>query len=355
MPLPDFLIVGAPKAGTTALHVALAGHPQLFLSPVKEPKFFLTDGGPRTLRGPGSEHSKSTYIWRRDEYEQLFADAPPGALCGESTTLYLSDFDAHRRMHDLVPSARLIAVLRDPVDRAHSNWTHMRSVGLERERDFLTACSLEEERHRLGWFPMWSYLRVGRYGEQIEDLFRYFPPDQVLLLEYRELCDEPERAIGRVCEFLGVDPHVVRSLPAENVTADVSDSPLNEALRRLMRSGESLAYKLPGRMPEAIGRLIGSPTLRLLHRQQRTRRFLTGEERRALIPEFTADVALLEGVTGMSFSQWLDPDDSLVRLPVTGTVRVGATFDSIDRPLDQAQFPRQRQGHDLPAADVPAS
>ncbi len=336
MPLPDFLIVGAPKAGTTALHVALAGHPQLFLSPVKEPKFFLTDGRPKTLGGPGSEHSKATYIWRQEEYEELFASAPAGAMCGESTTLYLSDFEAHRRMHELVPSARLIAVLRDPVDRAHSNWTHMRSVGLERERDFVTACSLEDERQRLGWYPMWSYVRLSRYGEQIEDLYRYFPPAQVLLLRYRDLCDEPEATVSRVCKFLGVDPGLVHSLPAANVTADVSDSPLNEALRRLMRSGESLAYKLPGRMPEAIGRLVGSPTLRLLQRQQKTRRTLTGRERRALIPRFKADVAVLERVTGMTFSEWLDPDRSSARLPVRGSVRVGATFDTIDRPLDES-------------------
>jgi hypothetical protein len=335
MPLPDFFILGAPKAGTTALHVALAGHPQLFLSPVKEPKFFLTDGPPRTRAGPGADHSKSTYIWRREEYEQLFVGAPDGALCGESTTLYLSDMEAHRRLHDLVPSARLIAVLRDPVDRAHSNWTHNRSVGLERERDFLAACALEEERQHLGWSPMWCYLRLGRYGEQIENLLRYFPTDQVLLLRYSDLCEEPERSVERVCEFLAVAPGLVRSLPAANVTADVPYSAFNEMLRGLMRSGASLAYKFPGRTPEAIGKVMGTPTLRLLHREQKTRRAVTREERRALIPEFAHDIALLQDLTGLSFSEWLDPDRSSARLKMRGPVRIGATFDSIDRPLEE--------------------
>jgi Sulfotransferase family len=334
MSLPDFFIVGAPKAGTTALHMALAGHPELFLSPVKEPKFFLTDGPPRTKAGPGAEHSKSTYIWRQDEYEKLFVEAPPGALCGESTTLYLSDMEAHRRLRDLVPSARLVAVLRDPVDRAHSNWMHNRSVGLERERDFLAACALEEERQRLGWSPMWSYLRFGRYGEQIDNLLRYFPPDQVLLLRYSDLCEVPERSVERVCEFLAVDPNPVRSLPTANVTADVFDSATDEVLRRLMRSGESMAYKLPGRMPEVIGRFIGTPMLRLLHRKQKTRRVVTREERSALIPEFAHDVALLQDLTGLSFSEWLDPDPSLARLEINGSERIGATFDSIDRPFE---------------------
>lgn len=344
MGLPDFLIIGAPKSGTTALHVALSGHPQLFLSSVKEPKFFLTDGPPQTRGGPGADHSKASYIWRRDEYEQLFAEAPRGTLRGESTTLYLSDIGAHRRMQALVPHARLIAVLRDPVDRAHSGWMHSRSVGLERERDFLVACSLEEERQRAGWGPLWAYLRLGRYGEQVEHLFRYFPPRQVLLLRYRDLRIEPERTIARLCEFLGVDQYAVRSLPPLNVTADVPDSAVNEMLRRVMRTGSSLAYKLPGRVPERIGRVLGTPTLRLLQRHQRTRRPVTVEERKALIPEFVSDIALLERVTGMSFNDWLDPGNSLSPPPLRGAVRIGATFSSIDQPLEEAPPVSRRRG-----------
>jgi len=324
--------MGAPKAGTTALHVALAEHPQLFLSPTKEPKFFLTDGAPQAGAGPGAEHSIATYVWQRDEYEELFASAPPGTLRGESTTTYLSDFDAHRRIRDLVPQARLIAVLRDPVDRAHSNWMHNRSVGLERERDFLVACSLEEDRHRAGWSPMWSYLRLGRYGEQVEHLLTCFPADQVLLLRYGTLRNDPAGTIARVCEFLGVEPGVVKSTPAVNVTAQVSDSVVDEALRRVMRVGASLAYKLPGRIPEAIGEHIGTPVLRLLHRQQKMRTPMTRQERSALIPSVAPDIALLERTTGMSFQDWLDPDNAESSAPLGEIQRVGATFNSIDQP-----------------------
>src|ERR1700712_1187462 len=96
--LPDFLLVGAPKAGTTALHVALSRHPALFLSGNKEPKFFLTDGPPPTGGGPGDPATYRGYVWRRDEYERLFDDAPAGALRGESTTLYLRDPAAHARI-----------------------------------------------------------------------------------------------------------------------------------------------------------------------------------------------------------------------------------------------------------------
>ena len=87
MTLPDFFVIGAPKAGTTALHAALARHPQLFLSTIKEPKFFLCDGPPPHEGGPGDAHSYREWIWRRDDYERLFDAAPPGTLRGEHSAL----------------------------------------------------------------------------------------------------------------------------------------------------------------------------------------------------------------------------------------------------------------------------
>src|SRR3954463_5722939 len=130
MPLPDFLIAGVPKAGTTALHAALAPHPGLYLSPVKEPKFFLSDGPPPRHGGPGDVQTYQEHVWRREEYEALFARAPEGALLGEATPFYLHDPGAHARIKALVPQTRLVLLLRDPVDRAHSNWTHLWNAGL---------------------------------------------------------------------------------------------------------------------------------------------------------------------------------------------------------------------------------
>src|SRR3954464_15435103 len=112
MVLPDFLLVGAPKAGTTALHVALAGPPQLSMSSIKEPKFFLTDGPPPTGGGPGDAKTYSEYVWGREAYEGLWSEAEPSQLLGESTTLYLQDFRAHERIAKTVPDAKLVAVLR---------------------------------------------------------------------------------------------------------------------------------------------------------------------------------------------------------------------------------------------------
>src|SRR5438309_4897592 len=123
--LPDFLVIGAPKAGTTALHATLAGHPGLYMSPVKEPKFFLSDGPPSAKGGPGDALTYREHVWRREDYEALFEPAPPGALCVESTPLYLYDCAAIALIRVTLPDARLIAIVRDQLERAHSNWTHL--------------------------------------------------------------------------------------------------------------------------------------------------------------------------------------------------------------------------------------
>ena len=169
MALPDFLIIGAPKAGTTALHAALARHQALFMSPVKEPKFFLIDGPPPTRGGgPGDIPTYREHIWRRADYEALFAGAPAGAFRGESTPFYLYDRQAQRRIRDLIPDVKMIAMLRDPVERAHSNWTHLWSAGLDPIDDFVAACADEDRRVAAGWAQFWHYTRLGRYGEQLE-------------------------------------------------------------------------------------------------------------------------------------------------------------------------------------------
>src|ERR1700749_973532 len=104
--MPDFLVIGAPKAGTTALHAALAQHPALYMSPIKEPKHFLSDGPPPTRRGPGDAQTYREHVRRRAGYEGLCDDAPAGRLRGESTPLYMSDPDAMSRIQAAIPGAK---------------------------------------------------------------------------------------------------------------------------------------------------------------------------------------------------------------------------------------------------------
>ena len=216
-PRPDFLIVGAPKAGTTALHTALAQHPDVFTTTPKEPKYWLCDDAPPPAwNGPGDRHSQREWIWRRRDYEALFLDAEAHQVRGESTPFYLWNRGAHRRIGESLPDVRVIAVVRDPIDRAYSNWMHLWSDGLEPEEDFESAYGRQDQRIHSGWAPFWRYRDLGLYGEQLAHLFRYVDPSRVLVLRYRTLVDEPRSAVDRACRFLGISMGHVSSIPQNN-------------------------------------------------------------------------------------------------------------------------------------------
>ena len=284
--MPDFLVIGAPKAGTTALHAALARHPGLYMSAVKEPKFFLSDGPPPAKGGgPGDALTYREHVWRRPEYEALFDPAPPGTLRGESTPLYLYDRAAMRRIRETLPAARLIVLLRDPVERSHSN------------------CAEEERRIAAGWAGFWHYTGLGRYGEQLEYLFTLFPREQVLVLRYRRLVDEPARTLDRICGFLGVEQHVLTEIPRQNVTSHPEPTLGHRAVSAAQRAASAFGTLIPG----LTAATLTGPLERFLQRHSRERQPLSWEQRQELIPRFEPDIRLLEQVLGESFRDWILP------------------------------------------------
>ena len=301
MPLPDLFVIGAPKAGSTAVHGALATHPAIFMSSPKEPKFFLCgEQPPPSQTGPGDAHSRQEWIWRRDHYESLFEPAPDSVLRGESTPFYLWSADAHRRIAELVPHAKLIAVVRDPVDRAYSNWTHAWTHGYEPVGDFVAATELEAERANAGWAPFWRYLDLGRYGRQLEHLYRYFPREQVHLLRYRDLVDDPDSSLTAIAAFLRIDAEGFGGVRGENVSRWVDDTPANRALRTAVRAGAWAGQFAP---PE-VWRAAERPLRAVLNRAGASRPELTPEQRATVERHFADDVALLNEVTGRDFSDW---------------------------------------------------
>ena len=193
--LPQFVIAGAPKAGTTALHAALATHPDLYsrpsrsrstTSPVVGHPPAASTGAPetRTARASGCGAATTTSGCSPTRRRRR---------CGGGTPFYLYDRSAQERLVADVPGIKVIAVVRDPVDRAWSNWVHLRADGLEPEADFLQAVRLEERRIADGWAPFWHYRGLGRYGEQVHHLLELLPRPQVLVLRYRALVDHPGR------------------------------------------------------------------------------------------------------------------------------------------------------------------
>ena len=209
-PLPDFLIIGAQKAGTTALYAYLRRHPHVTGPPWKEVSFF-------------DRHYARGERWYRGNFPNVLLAR--GALVGEASPSYLFHPLAPERVATLVPHARLIVLLRNPVDRALSHYHHEVALGRE-PLSFEEALAREEERTRGevermladgAYFsdPWWNYTYIGRgrYAEQLERWLAVFPGEQLLVLTSDELGGRPAQAYSRVLGFLGASPHELDSYP----------------------------------------------------------------------------------------------------------------------------------------------
>jgi hypothetical protein len=299
---PDAIIIGAPKAGTSALHTALALHPQVYASPVKEPKYYMcTDAPPPAYSGPGDKHSQQEWVWRADDYARLFAPAPEGSVRLESTPFYLYLRSARRRLAEELPDARFVVVVRDPIDRAYSNWMHLYVDGLEPEADFVRACRAEEERTRAGWAPFWHYRRMGRYGEQLADLFDRVDRERVLVLRYYQLVSAPVETLNRVSRFLGIEEDRVSTVPPDNSRGFVRPGVRSELLGRAVRAG---AYVGSHVRPEVWRRASRPLTRALQHGGPDRRPTLAPEQRSELLQGCLHDIAVLEQGLGTSFDDW---------------------------------------------------
>jgi sulfotransferase family protein len=209
-PLPDFLIVGAQKAGTTALYAYLRRHPTITGPSWKEVSYF-------------DRHYARGESWYRGNFPNLLRSR--GELVGEASPSYVFHPLGPERVQALVPEARLIVLVRDPVDRALSHYNHELALGRESLsfEDALAAEGgrLEGEVERLCADPRyfsrawWShtYKARGRYAEQLERWLAVFPREQLLIVPSEELLAEPEHVHARVLEFLGAPPHRLDAYP----------------------------------------------------------------------------------------------------------------------------------------------
>jgi hypothetical protein len=199
--LPDFLIIGAPRSATTALAGALSDLPDVFIPPEKELHFF-TD---RWADGVG---------W----YTQHFAPATE-PLAGEATPTYLASAEAGERMASVVPDARLIAVLRDPVERAWSHYWHRR-VWRREHRDFERALD-DEEAGRTGELDG-RYVELGLYHQQLQRLNEHFPREAVHVALFDDLVARPATALDAVCAFVGAGRGGPMTLDQDGVRRNAS-------------------------------------------------------------------------------------------------------------------------------------
>lgn len=245
---PDFIIAGAPKAGTTALYHALRSHPEVFLPDVKEPGYFLAEERIRTTR-------------TRSEYDRLFASVPSGVKAvGEASVNYLYDEGAAARIRDeLGGDVRILLMLRDPATAAFSLWRHnVRTAG--EELSFGGALEAEKPRRNgeaavpRGGLPAryYAYTERVRYAAPVRRFVDTFGRDRVRVDIYEEFFRDPPAAFAEICRFLGVDDSFVPAFRVANPSGDPRSRLLRDVANRRAWWKAPLKWILPPRARDRI-------------------------------------------------------------------------------------------------------
>ena len=295
---PNLFLIGAPKSGTTSLYEYLIGHPDVYMAPVKEPFYFSPDirGGPRENFRFGDDEQR---------YLALFADARDQAWLGEGSTRYIYSRRAPELVKSFSPDARIVAMLRNPIDMIQAMHNERVSQGEETVTDFEAALALDDERLAGRRLPAGSnelgasYRPRARYGEQLERWLAQFERGRVHVIIFEEFARDTAGAFRGVLEFLGVDADY---RPASFEVHNPSHRPRGGIVRRLVASpvGQALAHRI---MPAVLGpnrtaRLVSRFRHSRFNRQPNPRPELRPELRQQLAAELGPDVALLSQLIG---------------------------------------------------------
>ena len=313
--LPNFFIVGAPKAGTTSLYAYLDQHPQVYMSPIKEPNYFAfemrlenfsEEMRPRIareigeleeyLRGDMREKRFGGLVSSWEDYLKLFRNVSDERAIGEATPHYLWSETAPRNIAALIPHAKIIISLRNPVDRAFSDYLHMVTEGIIRRsfRQQIDA-NLRCKNKQIG--TEWPFLEYGHYHEQIMRYLSEFPRSQVHISFYEDLEHTPALLTSQLFAFLGVD---------RSFAADVSRRHNTPQIPRL--AGAAYFLKKWGVWPYlrnlAPRPLV--PYLRSLTLRSRASLAMEPADRVFLTDYYRDEIKKLADLLDRDLSSWLD-------------------------------------------------
>ncbi|MEL7407634.1 MAG: sulfotransferase [Cyanobacteria bacterium J06558_2] len=298
--MPNFLLIGAQKAGTTALNYYLKEHPQIYMSPVKEPGFFDFEGNKPNFTGPGDQELYDHVPTNVESYCKLFQGVTDEVAVGEATTWYLYSPRAPERIKYYIPHAKLIVILRNPVDRAYSAFMH--AVRDEREpiTDFSQALREEKVRTSQNWEYLWHYKQMGFYYGQLKRYFDLFESSQIKIYLYEDLKDHPVALMQDVCQFLNVNKSLISGSPPRR---NVSGLPRIKLLDYFLKKQNLKWLKAPLKL--VIPPKVRESIIINLKNNNRTKPQMLSDVEVELAKMYHEDVLRLQELIDRDLSSWL--------------------------------------------------
>lgn len=208
MPYPNTFIVGAAKAGTTSLYAYLAQHPEVYMSPVKEPHFFS-----KVTPSKEQEHFIPV-VNDEKQYLALFNNAKGAKVIGEASPSYLWDLNTAERIFEKSPNARIIIILRDPVERAYSHYLMDVRDGIQKA-PFFEAITEDYRKDKKGWGISHLYVELGMYFSQVKQYLDVFGKNKVCVLMFEEFVQDPRKILEYVSVFLEIELERVKNINTE--------------------------------------------------------------------------------------------------------------------------------------------
>lgn len=299
--LPNFLVAGCPRCGTTSLYNYLRQHPDIFMSAVKEPGFLTEPFAAHPPPEAGDKVYARRFMRHFEDYAALFNGHQGEHAIGEATPhIYYYGQKAVARVREFLGDPKLILILRNPVDRAFSAYWLNRRNGVEK-LSFEDALAKEPQRMKDGWPHPWLYADVGRYAAKIEILFESF--SEVKLCLFDDLQQQPARLMEELFCFLGVDPAFQ---PRCDTVYNPGGAPRSDLLNRLF------LWKSPTQelIRKAGSRLMGAgrwDTLRERARGRNSRPVeMSPSTRRALTERLREDNTRLQALIGRDLTHWVE-------------------------------------------------
>lgn len=296
---PNFFIVGAPKCGTTALSEYLRQHPNIFMSSPKEPHYFAED------------LDNYRYVKTLPEYQSLFNSATDQHHCvGEASVFYLFSRVALSKIRDRYPHAKIIVMLRNPVDLVYSFHSELLHTANETVQSFPEAWTLQEKRKQGYMVPrscrepiLLQYRLVGKLGFQLEQLISIFPESQVMTILLDDFAQSTQQVYEKVIDFLDLESDNRTLFPVVNANKKSKVSFLTAFLRRMPNF---IVQSVP-----ILKKYIGIEKLGIRERlidwnTKKVKRLPLDKTLRAtMIEEFSADISKLSRLIQLDLSHWL--------------------------------------------------